>query len=330
MKAIATKSRSIATFFTTAGCRHPRASRGWIAAAIAILSCATQVATAQCTPAQVQQCTQDCDDVPIKSRAQCIKSCEARCPTQPPPPPPAPHLHVFYTANTDVHYRVRNPDGTWSADQLTSAYGVVGKFSAALLPGTSVLQVFYRGTDNGLWVTSQNSNGSWSLQNLGGVLNGAPVAAQVPGANRIQVFFRGADWGLHTRSQNPDGSLSSDQNLGGSLNGDPIAVQVPGTNILQMLYQATDQSLRSRWRNPDGSWSPEQNLGGHLSSNPFAAQIPGTNVLQVFYAGTDGGLWSRWRNSDGTWSNEQGLGGALTGDPIAAQVPATDILAGFL
>ena len=97
----------------------------------------------------------------------------------------------------------------------------------AQVPG-SILQVFYRGADNGLYTRWRNPNGAWSgEQRLGGILSGGPVAAQVPGTNILQLFYRGADDGLYTRWRNRDGSWSGEQRLGGILNGDPVVAQVP-------------------------------------------------------------------------------------------------------
>jgi hypothetical protein len=67
-----------------------------------------------------------------------------------------------------------------------------------------------------VWSRWRNSNGSWSgEQNLGGKLNGDPVAAVIPGTNVLQLFYRGLDNGVWSRWRNPDGSWSAEQNLGG-------------------------------------------------------------------------------------------------------------------
>jgi len=40
------------------------------------------------------------------------------------------------------------------------------------VPGTEVLQLFYRGQDNGVWSRWRNPDGSWSAeQGLGGILS---------------------------------------------------------------------------------------------------------------------------------------------------------------
>ena len=108
----------------------------------------------------------------------------------------------------------RNQDGTWQQPHqslgvppqpnpnLPPYTGLDGDPFAISLPGTGVLQevlqVFYRGTDNGLWSTWRNPDGTWQQphQSLGGQLNGDPFAIPVPGADVLQVFYRGTDNGL--------------------------------------------------------------------------------------------------------------------------------------
>ena len=51
---------------------------------------------------------------------------------------------------------------------------------AVQVPGTPVLQLFYRGQDNGVWSRWRNPNGSWSAeQHLGGVLTQKRDQAEV-------------------------------------------------------------------------------------------------------------------------------------------------------
>jgi len=201
-----------------------------------------------------------------------------------------------------------------------------GEPIAAVVPGTQILQLFYRATDDSVWSRWRIPDGNWSdEQAIGGKLSGDPIAAAIPGDPVLRLLYRGMDNSVRSRSRNPDG-WSDEQGLGGVLNGDPIAAVVPGTDILQLFYRGADNSVWSRWRNPDGSWSDEQHIGGVLNGDPIAAVIPGTDILQLFYRGADNSVWSRWRNPDGSWSDEQHIGGVLNGDPIAAVVPGTAIL----
>jgi hypothetical protein len=157
--------------------------------------------------------------------------------------------------------------------------------TAAVVPGTDILQLFYAGPVDGM---TREDRGS-----------------------------------LVSRWRNPDGSWSDEQNLVSEVFSWICAAAVPGTDILQLFYRGADQSVRSMWRNPDGSWSGEQNLGGQVSSDTItAAVIPGTDILQLFYEGPGESLRSMWRNPDGSWSGEQNLGGQIfAGSGTAAAVP---------
>src|ERR1035438_7638028 len=112
----------------------------------------------------------------------------------------------------------------------------------------SMIQLFYRGTDNSVYSRWRSTDGSWvEEQCLCGTLNGDPIAAQIPGTDLLQLFYRGMDNSVYSRWRNPDGSWSGEQHIGGTLNGDPIAAQIPGTDILQLFYRGTDNSVYSRW-----------------------------------------------------------------------------------
>ena len=55
-------------------------------------------------------------------------------------------------------------------------------------------------------VSLAQPDGSWSgEEEIGGVLNGDPIAAAVPGTNVLPIFYRGADNHLCSRLRNPDG-----------------------------------------------------------------------------------------------------------------------------
>jgi hypothetical protein len=99
------------------------------------------------------------------------------------------------------------------------ASGVISHYlTGAVVPGTEVLQLFYRGQDNGVWSRWRNPDGSWSAeQGLGGVLTSDITAVVVPGTEVLQLFYRGQDNGVWSRWRNPDGSWSAEQSLGGIL-----------------------------------------------------------------------------------------------------------------
>ena len=92
------------------------------------------------------------------------------------------------------------------------------------LPGTNMLQVFYRGQDNHLWTLWRKTDGTWEAeQDLGGLLNSDPSAAQLPGTNILEVFYQGA----RTKPYIP---------VGGTTERGPVR-QTGGTTLCVDLYR---------------------------------------------------------------------------------------------
>ncbi len=117
----------------------------------------------------------------------------------------------------------------------------------------SMIQLFYRGTDNSVYSRWRNTDGSWSdEQHIGGTLNGDPIAAQLPGTDVLQLFYRGTDNSVWSRWRNTDGSWSDEQHIGGILNGDPIAADVvapTGENytVVLMLWGPPQPPDQTKW-----------------------------------------------------------------------------------
>ena len=131
-------------------------------------------------------------------------------------------LQLFYAgSDATVRSMWRNPDGSWSGEQKLWGFVSCGCITAAQVPGTNFLQIFYTdsGTVGSMW---RNPDGSWSgEQNLGGSVDQGSVfgyitAPQVPGTNYLQIFYSGPDTTVRSRWRNPDGSWSYELNLGGS------------------------------------------------------------------------------------------------------------------
>ena len=173
---------------------------------------------------------------------------------------------------------------------------------AALVPGTSVTQVFYQGAHS-LVKTRWSTPTGWSDEQ-----------------------------GLPTASSGPD---SVGLGVGGEF-GNLAVAQVPGTDILQLFARVPDQSLWTQSRTPDGHWpeawriaGTDDQYGPELMGAPVAAADPNANTLHVFYRGSDNGLWTLSRTSDGMpdrptgiWSDIGRIAGNVAGDPCTAVVPA--------
>jgi hypothetical protein len=264
-------------------------------------------------------------------------------------------LQIFYQGTDHAIWtQWRNPEDGWTSGevslggQLYSGSLSEGNTSttpiAIQLPGTNILQIFYRGADSALWSLWRNPDGSWSdLHNLGGFLAGDPAVAQIPGTNTIQVFYQGTNNNMYTRWLT-NGTLSSEVNMGGSLfartcddptnpscygsTAMPVPIQIPNTNDLEVFYRGSDNHLRAFIRTPNAGWTP-QDFGGNLASDPSAAPVPGANQIQVFYQGgggcqwdgnsvnpaceaSGGGLMTQWGNLS-SWTHETQMAGHLEG-----------------
>jgi hypothetical protein len=264
-------------------------------------------------------------------------------------------VQVFYQGTDHALWtRWRKPDGSWSNEQnlggqlyFGDGYNSLANPIAIQIPGTNILQVFYRGADQALWSLWRNPDGSWSnLQRLGGQLNGDPAVVQVPGTNQIEVFYQGLDHGMYTRWLD-NGTWSIEVGMGGQLfastcndetngscfgaNATPVPIQIPNTGYLEVFYRGSDNTLRARLRDIYGDWGPELDLEGNLSSDPSAAPVPGTDQIQVFYRGgggctqfaapgappvwcesSGGSVMTQWGNLD-FWQGERQMAGKTLG-----------------
>jgi hypothetical protein len=198
--------------------------------------------------------------------------------------------------------------GTFQSTEALGGALVGGPAAAAWAPGR--LDVFVRGTDNGLW--HRGFAGGWSSwENLGGGLTEEPaVAAWAPG--RLDVFVRGTDNALWHRWF--AGGWSGWESLGGTLDSAP-AVAAWGSNRLDVFARGTDGAMWHRWW--DGAaWRGWESLAGSLTSKP-AVSAWGANRLDVFVKGNDNAIWHKWWDGS-AWRGYESLGGAFSSAPAAA------------
>ena len=177
--------------------------------------------------------------------------------------------------------------------------------------GYGNLDVFWRGTDNGLW-HMWYSNGWHGPQFLGGA--GTMASDPYPvswGPGHIDVFWKGTDGNLwHAWYL---GGWYGPQSLGdGPLGSAPHPVSW-GVGHIDVFWEGADGGLWHAWYL--GGWYGPQALGGvgTMASDPAPVSW-GVGHIDVFWKGTDGGLWHAWYL--GGWSGPQSLGdGPLAGAP---------------
>ncbi|WP_405490371.1 hypothetical protein [Streptomyces sp. NBC_00096] len=185
------------------------------------------------------------------------------------------------------------------------------------------LEVFVRGSDNGLWYTVQKApNGdSWTdWKRLGGNWEGNP-AAIVEGDGRIGIFARTADGHIKHSAQRAQGTQQDPQpdwtpwlDLGDGFTG---GVAVAGNitksgRLLQIfgnragnLYTMT-QSAPGTANDPDGTWAAGMALGPAFTTNPVTASYP-DGRLAVFGVNAQGKVAYRAQTQSADDKNFNGI-----------------------
>jgi len=233
-------------------------------------------------------------------------------------------MFMYRAPDNTLRYQFRYRGGGMVSEQNLDV-SLQGDPSASVVPGTDILQVFFRMPNNHLGTIWRLPYAVWSSpEDLGGDIESNPAAVVLPGTNILQVYYCGAGNTLYTRWRPPTGSWSYEQNFPDtSCQGDPIIHRVPGTDKILILYRAPDGSLRVLERYKGGGMAAEQNLGITLQGDPSAAVVRGTDTIQVFFCNTTGALASIWRFSYGVWrENPQILATSMQGNPSVIEVPA--------
>ena len=189
------------------------------------------------------------------------------------------------------------------------------------------LEVFARGTDNGLWhIYELAPNGSWSgWTSLGGEITSDPcVVSNADG--RLEIFARGTDNALwHIWQTAPSDGWSDWASLWGEskITSDPCVVS-NADGRLEIFAHGTDGALWHFWQTaPNNGWSGWASLGGDTQGSSLTTRpVVGRNQdgrLEVFARGTDNVLWHIYELApNGSWSGWTSLGGEITSDPCVA------------
>ncbi|MFP3558220.1 M12 family metallopeptidase [Paraburkholderia sp. SIMBA_049] len=210
-----------------------------------------------------------------------------------------------------------------ASGQWESLGGLTRNRVNAVCWGPNRLDVFVRGTDNGIY--HKYFDGRWGpsptgWESLGGATPN-PIKAVSWGSGRLDLFVRGTDNGIYHKwfdgrwGPSPTGWES----LGGATLDSIEAVSwQPGR--LDVFVRGTDNGIYHKYF--DGHWGPSptgwESLGG-ATPNPIKAVSWGSGRLDLFVRGTDNGIYHKW--FDGRWGPSptgwESLGGA-TLDSIEA------------
>lgn len=172
--------------------------------------------------------------------------------------------------------------------------------AVAQLDGT--LEVFYRGTGNGLWYVRKPPGKDWARPvDLGGSLGSPPSAVALP-TGRTIVFYRGVAGRLwQVSSQAAGWSRPAVLKSMGVLGSRPWALSEPN-GVIDVFW--VGPSHRFLWHGeytPGKGWRGPQRLGSGLASDPSPV-ISSPGVIHVFWKGQDGNLWQVTRDQSGPWS----------------------------
>ena len=208
---------------------------------------------------------------------------------------------------------------TWSSWENLG--GVLTSAPSAVSWGNqNRIDVFARGTDNGLWHKWWTGS-SWSgWESLGGSLTSDPVVTSWA-AGRLDVFVRGTDNQMWHRFF--AGSWSGWEPLGGFLNSAPGGVSW-GPNRIDVFVQGTDHAIWHRWW--DGAaWRGWESLHGSITQAPAATSrgagdlevyaldsAAGANLVHLSYSGG----WSGPRAEGPYWNGNWGFSPGVASDPF--------------
>ena len=227
------------------------------------------------------------------------------------------HATVVSSSSTDgeVDLFYATPGAAWA--------GLGGVLTSDIAAGRNAdgrLEVFVRGTDNGLYhIWQTTAGGGWSgWAGLGGGLSGDPAVAR-NADGRLEVFVAGGGGQPnHIWQVTAGGGWSGWAGMGGAITSPP-AVGLNADGRLEVFVRGTDSQLYHNWQvTAGGGWSGWMSRGGMLTGNPLVIRNA-DGRLEVFAAGAGGQPYHIWQvTPGGGWSGWAGMGGAITSDWGAA------------
>jgi hypothetical protein len=199
-----------------------------------------------------------------------------------------------------------SPEAGWVGYQGLGA-GPLGGQPHAISWGSGELDVFWRGTDNGLWhewYSGGQWNGPQELAPAGSLASDpSPVSSE---AGVLDVFWKGTDGNLwHVWYQN---GWHGPQSLGGGPLGSAPQPVSWGSGQIDVFWKGTDGNLWHMWY-LNGWYGPQSLGGGPLLSTPHPVSW-GVGNIDVFWEGPGETLVHEWYANG--WQGPQNLGGAGT------------------
>lgn len=197
--------------------------------------------------------------------------------------------------------------------------GPLGGAPRAVSGQTGVVDVFWRGADDGLWHAWLWGATWYGPQQLapGGSLASDPAPVSLDENGYLDVFWRGADdnlWDVTYR-----GGWSAPRNLGmGPLGSQAEAVDYqPGS--VDIAWAGTDQNIWYAVQTPSGLAGPATGGDGPLGSYPELASGRSGDA-DLFWHGSDGRAWYASQSGGGGWSGYHALpsGGSIGSQPVPA------------
>jgi hypothetical protein len=205
-----------------------------------------------------------------------------------------------------------DPPGTWASDNLGGTLTSDPDISSW---GPGRLDVFAKGTDNGLWHKAFNNTSWFNWEKIGSATLASGPGAVSWGTGRLDMVARKSDnTAMHWWFDASSGIWNGPENLGGSITGDPD-IAAWGPNRLDIFAKGTDSGLSHRaW--DTSMWFPWDKVGSATLASSPAAVSWGSGRIDMVARKSDNTVMHWWFDAvNGVWNGPENLGGNITSDP---------------
>ncbi len=209
--------------------------------------------------------------------------------------------------NTDPYV----PPGAWNTDNLG---GTLTSDPDIASWGANRLDIFAKGTDNGLWHKAFDTTTWYPWDKIGSATLASGPAAVSWGPGRLDMVAQATNNSIqHWWFENASGIWNGPENLGGTLTSDPDIASW-GANRLDIFAKGTDNGLwHKAWSN---GWYPWDKIGSATLASGPAAVSWGPGRLDMVAKASDNSVMHWWfDNSVGVWNGPENIGGNITSAP---------------